>query len=396
MKVGIVLAGLPGYSETFILNKIKMLAQANNASVLLFVDKYSNARTFEGVPVSYSFAQRDGVARFFLLLLVSLQLLMVKPFRCLKFLLSNRRMGMSVYENLKSFSRSAHILLEDPDWLYFAFGTMAIGRECLASSMKCRMAVSFRGYDISIYPLKHPGCYSTLWQMVDRIHVISDDIRDLVYRNGYTREKEVFKILPAIADIGRYARGSIDRPLSSPLKLVTVARLHWKKGLEYTLEALAHLKKSGVIFEYAVIGDGDELERLLFAVHQLGLTGQVRFLGSLSHQDTLDVVKNCDMYIQFSIQEGFCNAVLEAQALGLLTIVSDAEGLSENVIHNETGWVVKRREAALLAGAIQKVIQLPRQELAGIRSRAMARVRENFNLRKQQHEFEVFYGLTET
>ena len=48
-------------------------------------------------------------------------------------------------------------------------------------------------------------------------------------------------------------------------------------------------------------------------------------------------MKNSDVYIQSSVQEGFGNAVLEAQASGLCCIVSDAEGLSENVLNEKTG-----------------------------------------------------------
>ncbi|MBK7870836.1 MAG: glycosyltransferase family 4 protein [Saprospiraceae bacterium] len=52
--------------------------------------------------------------------------------------------------------------------------------------------------------------------------------------------------------------------------------------------------------------------------------------------------EKADIYLQYSIQEGFCNAVLEAQAMGLLCIVSDAEGLPENILHGQTGWVVPK------------------------------------------------------
>ena len=60
--------------------------------------------------------------------------------------------------------------------------------------------------------------------------------------------------------------------LNSPvLQLTTIARLHWKKGLEYTLEALALLKQSNIPFHYSIIGDGIEKERLVFACYQLNL-----------------------------------------------------------------------------------------------------------------------------
>ena len=75
---------------------------------------------------------------------------------------------------------------------------------------------------------------------------------------------------------------------------------------------------------------------------------QSKYKIDYQNSDTLNVIMH-SIYLQYSIQEGFCNAVLEAQALGLLTIVSDAEGLPENVIHGETGWVVPKRKPKFFA-----------------------------------------------
>ena len=81
--------------------------------------------------------------------------------------------------------RNQHIISEPLDWLHFGFGTLALHRENVAAAMGAKMAVSFRGFDIGIYPLKYPGCYLKLWNKVDKIHVISNDIRELVYKHGF-------------------------------------------------------------------------------------------------------------------------------------------------------------------------------------------------------------------
>ena len=75
---------------------------------------------------------------------------------------------------------------------------------------------------------------------------------------------------------------------------------------------------------------------------------KVSFKGKLAHMEVKKAMEQADIYLQYSLQEGFCNAVLEAQAMGLLCIVSDAEGLPENVLHGQTGWVVPKRQPALL------------------------------------------------
>ncbi|HPB54203.1 MAG TPA: glycosyltransferase family 4 protein, partial [Saprospiraceae bacterium] len=175
------------------------------------------------------------------------------------------------------------------------------------------------------------------------------------------------------------------------INILTVARLHWIKGMEYILEALALLQEDGFNFKYTIAGDGEDRERLVFAVHQLGLVDRVIFLGKVSHADIPSLMRDNDLYIQYSIQEGFCNSVLEAQAAGMLCIVSDAAGLSENVIDDRTGWVVSKRRPDLLAKKIQEVINMPQDELLKVTRRATERIKSEFNLEKQREEFNAFY-----
>jgi colanic acid/amylovoran biosynthesis glycosyltransferase len=74
--------------------------------------------------------------------------------------------------------------------------------------------------------------------------------------------------------------------------------------------------------------------------------------------------------------------------------VSDAEGLSENVLHEKTGWVVPKRQPQLLARQIEAVYNLPEQKLKGIADFAVSRVKKDFNLEKQRNEFLTFYNAT--
>ena len=160
----------------------------------------------------------------------------------------------------------------------------------------------------------------------------------------------------------------------------------------YILEALAYLKEEGISFHYTIIGEGKELERLKFAAYQLGILNQVTFTGKIPHKTIKKKLNQAEVYLQYSIQEGFCNAVLEAQAMGLLSIVSDAEGLSENIVDMETGWVVPRFDSRGLANKIVDVINLSELEKSRISLQAQKRISEHFTLEQQQIKFVNFYS----
>ena len=77
--------------------------------------------------------------------------------------------------------------------------------------------------------------------------------------------------------------------------------------------------------------------------------------------------------------------------MGVLPIVSNAEGLSENVLNNITGWVIQKNSPKLLAEKIVEVINLPESNKEKIRKQAIERVTKEFNIEKQQKEFIDFY-----
>lgn len=53
------------------------------------------------------------------------------------------------------------------------------------------------------------------------------------------KETPFVKITPAI-EVAQFKSGTRDYFKDGVIKLLTVGRLHWKKGLEYTLEALSN------------------------------------------------------------------------------------------------------------------------------------------------------------
>jgi colanic acid/amylovoran biosynthesis glycosyltransferase len=389
LRIGMVLPAVPGYSETFFRAKIKGLQDAGH-EVILFAGRTSPdfqlCRVIHSFPV-YGWAPLQAVVIMWGLL----RLFSRAPLKAWRFYRLERQTGRGMKKTIENLYLNSHILPLRLDWLHFGFATTALRRENTALAMGAKMAVSLRGYDIALYPLKHPGCYHLLWQKADKVHTISDDLLALAYQQGLPSAKPVVKITPAI-DTQQFHRSTPTTGIfNKPIRILTVARLHWKKGLEYTLEALANLKSKDVDFQYTLIGDGEEYERLVFAAHQFGIREQVHFAGKMPHEEVKAAMEQSDIYLQYSISEGFCNAVLEAQAMGLLCIVSDAEGLPENVLHGETGWVVPRRHPELLADQIEQVMQLPPEQHQTIRQRAIQRVREEFNIEKQIEAFLQFY-----
>ena len=157
---------------------------------------------------------------------------------------------------------------------------------------------------------------------------------------------------------------------------------------------MLHLKGRGIKFTYYIIGEGDKnhTECYKFMAYELGLTAEVVFCGKLTHQETLAHLSTATLYVHPSLNEGFCNAVLEAQALGILTTASNVGGLPENILDGKTGWLFDTGSPKSLVSTIEKIVDLPVKKKMEISENAKMRVKESFSIKKQKAEFLAFYS----
>ena len=386
-KIGLVLANTPGYSETFFVSKIKGLAEVGN-EIVLFAKKSGD---LSWLPKSVKVVEpycisTNKVVQAVKTVFVVLWAFVAAHKATKKFISLEKVDGKSNKDIIKKIYINAHILRYRLDWLHFGFATMGIEHENTAKAIGAKAAVSFRGYDISIYPIKHPNCYHKLFIKIDKVHSISNALYEKALAEGLSETVPYQKITPAI-DTDKFCN-TIKPDFKQPLQIISVGRLVWKKGFDYSLQALSLLD---IDYRYTIIGEGEDKERLLFTTYQLGISDKVVFAGKQPHDKITDYLNEADIYLQPSVQEGFCNAVLEAQASGLICIVSDAEGLSENVEDGKSGFVVPRRSPEALAEKIKYVLSLSDEERQLISDHAVERVRTKFNVKDQIRKFIKFY-----
>lgn len=282
----------------------------------------------------------------------------------------------------------------DPDLIHFEFGAVAVGRTDLKRRLGCRLAVSFRGYDVNYAGLDQPGFYHEVWRNADGLHFLGEDLWRRALARGCAPGLPHVVIPPAI-DVARFdpgpertaePRGTVERPL----RIASVGRLVWKKGFEDGLEAARRLADRGIRFQWTLAGDGPDFECLAFARHQLGLDDRVELDGWLPPEAVRALLREADVFFHPAVSEGFCNAVLEAQAMCLPVVCTDADGLRENVADGKTGFVAPRGDPPAMADRLARLARDP-----GLRRRmgraGRERVLERFRIEDQIPAFEAFY-----
>ena len=89
-----------------------------------------------------------------------------------------------------------------------------------------------------------------------------------------------------------------------------------------------------------MIGDGPERQSLEFRVSELGLEDRVSFAGARGQEETLALMAACDVFVLNSTYEGLPHVVLEAMAVGLPVVATDAGGIPELVQHGSNGLLI--------------------------------------------------------
>ncbi|MBQ8043146.1 MAG: glycosyltransferase [Clostridia bacterium] len=132
------------------------------------------------------------------------------------------------------------------------------------------------------------------------------------------------------SDVLKQRKEKLDKlNLDSKIVLGTCAAVNVKyKGQQYVIKAINKLKKQGINIQYELVGSGDNT-RLNKLVKKYGLEDNVKFLGSMEHQDVFKWLDSIDIYIQPSNQEGLCRALLEAMSRACPCIASNAGGNPE-------------------------------------------------------------------
>ena len=158
-----------------------------------------------------------------------------------------------------------------------------------------------------------------------------------------------------------------------PARLVCAGRFVAKKGLTDLLAALAHKELRARNLEVALVGAGDRRWELEDAVAHHRLGDRVRFVAPERGVDLVERMRSADLLVvpcrnaDDGDSDGVPNVLLEAFALGLPVVGTDAGSLPE-ALTPERGFVAPADDSASLAGTVAEALDRPAE--AALRARA--------------------------
>ena len=177
-------------------------------------------------------------------------------------------------------------------------------------------------------PLMDQDCY----RKMEKIFVVSNAVGE-----------KFCKVYPQYRDRVRLFRNLLDRneilqkaetgagftDEFDGLRLVTVGRLHYQKGYDIAVEALAKLRESGYNVRWYVVGEGMERSNLETLIRKYKVEESFLLMGA--KENPYPYMKQADIYVHATRFEGKSIAIEEAQILGKAIVASDCTGTTEQI-----------------------------------------------------------------
>lgn len=166
----------------------------------------------------------------------------------------------------------------------------------------------------------------TLADVNQAICVSHTSKENTVLRSGIPPEK-VF-VIPNAVDTAMFTPAK-DRLSSDEIIIVIISRLVYRKGADLLVELIPEVCHKFPNVRFIVGGDGPKRVRLEEMREKHSLQDRVEMLGAVPHAHVRSVLISGHIFLNSSLTEAFCIAILEAASCGLLTVSTRVGGVPE-------------------------------------------------------------------
>jgi glycosyltransferase involved in cell wall biosynthesis len=246
------------------------------------------------------------------------------------------------------------------------FATADLWGGMVAKLSGCPILISSRRDMGFLRTRKHRVAYRLLGPLYDRIHTVSEAVREFTIREDRVDRNKVFTIPNGVE-----ARPIETLPDKGLLRLqyglenashviVDVGTIRSVKGYDVlvrTAEIVCREYPQAVFVIAGRVQDQSYFKQLQNLVSSLGLSANFRFLGGLD--DVFPLLKASDAFCHLSRTDGMSNALMEAMAAGLPCIISRVGGNPEVVEEGGSGFIVPAEDHEQPADRLLRILRDP-------------------------------------
>jgi len=181
---------------------------------------------------------------------------------------------------------------------------------------------------------------------------------------------------------------SLQATLDCDLVFCFIGRLNNEKGVFETISAFSKFAIESRKKCHLIIAGGIDLEDPLdeWSQNQIKQNSAISWVGEV--KDIRDILRRSHIHILVSYREGFPNVVLQANAMGVPSIVSDICGSNEIITPGFNGWIVPPKSVDAL---LETFRSCETEDISKLGLNASANVSEKYERWQYIDKLKEFY-----
>jgi colanic acid/amylovoran biosynthesis glycosyltransferase len=227
--------------------------------------------------------------------------------------------------------------------------------------IKGKIVTTFHGEAGYTKQKRHKKGFEPVFEKGDLILPMSEREKQDLIKSGCSPQKIVVHRMGV--DLKKFTFAPRRLRQDGKVRLLTVARLANKKGVEYGIQAVANVLRKHPHVEYNIAGDGPLKNDLANLVDTLNINDKVRLLGWKRQEEIVELMKSADILLAPSVtsgdgeQEGIPVVLMEALARGLPVLSTQHAGIPELIQDGESGFLVPERDVNALTERLEFLVQ---------------------------------------
>ena len=140
---------------------------------------------------------------------------------------------------------------------------------------------------------------------------------------------EKIYVIPNAVDTTKFTPNPSLRSPVNTVNIVCICRLTFRKGVDLMVMIIPEIIRKYPNVHFIIGGDGPKMSILLELREKYNIADKVELLGGLHHSQVRDVLCRGHIFLNTSLTEAFCIAILEAASCGLLCVSTNVGGIPE-------------------------------------------------------------------
>jgi glycosyltransferase involved in cell wall biosynthesis len=199
-----------------------------------------------------------------------------------------------------------------------------------------------------VYPPYHQRAVAMLGD-VDYVLSPSRYVSDSFLHRGFAPERIIYN--PFTCDLSCFQPASKPRDKNRPLTLIHTGMLGLRKGAPYLLEAFRQIRKRHPATRLLLVSQiHDSIKPILARYRDL----PIEWSPSLPPPKLAELLRQADLFVMPTLEEGFARVLTEALACGLPVITTGHAGVNDFIIPGKNGEIVPVRDADAVTEAVLK------------------------------------------